>query len=102
MFSEIRRIFAWESILAFVLMSNHFHFILHASKEDSELFVHRFKMLVSKYLNEKYGNHKILRKNPVGVSCLPDGSDLLRQKIAYVLNNPVKAGLRDVISLLLT
>lgn len=81
------------SILAFVLMSNHFHFILHASKEDSELFVHRFKMLVSKYLNEKYGNHKILRKNPVGVSCLPDGSDLLRQKIAYVLNNPVKAGL---------
>lgn len=81
------------SILAFVLMSNHFHFVIKADRHEAERFISLYKQMVSRYILRKYGKSCFLRR--VATSCdeiclLDEG---LKRCIAYVLDNPVKAGL---------
>ena len=38
------------SILAFVLMSNHFHFVVYANRSDAVRFICLYKQLISRYL----------------------------------------------------
>lgn len=77
--------------LAFVLMSNHFHFILCGTKESAEKFIDMYKRLVSRYVSNKYGVRKILRS--VETVCREvTTEEELKRLIAYALNNPVKAG----------
>lgn len=80
-------------VLAFVLMSNHFHFILYATQQDAIEFINAYKILVSRYIFEKYGVSELLRKVKAGVSVIRDESEELKEKIAYVLNNPTAAGI---------
>lgn len=80
------------SVLAFVLMSNHFHFILHGSMTDIRAFITLYKDMVSRYVRNKYGDKKILRRVKTGISPINDSGERLKELIAYVLNNPVKAG----------
>lgn len=80
------------SVLAFVLMSNHFHFILRGSKSDVDDFITLYKDMVSRYVRNKYGDKKILRRVKTGISPVNDLGERLKELIAYVLNNPVKAG----------
>lgn len=42
-------------VLAFILMSNHVHFLLKATKEEVESFINEFKRQYAKYLRHKYG-----------------------------------------------
>lgn len=79
-------------MLAFVLMSNHFHFIIYATREECELFIDRYKRLVSRYVRNKYGTRKILRSVKTSCSEIDLTDEGLKRLIAYVLNNPVKAG----------
>jgi hypothetical protein len=80
-------------MLAFVLMSNHFHFIIYATREECELFIDRYKRLVSRYVRNKYGTRKILRSVKTSCSEIDLTDEGLKRLIAYVLNNPVKAGI---------
>ena len=41
------------TILAFVLMSNHFHFAVQASEEDAIAFINLYKRLISVYIRNK-------------------------------------------------
>ena len=82
-------------ILAFVLMSNHFHFVVYAERAEAEKFIYIYKRLVGRYIASKY-NVRILHK--VKTSCLDvlENDEGLKRLIAYVLNNPVKAGVNCV------
>lgn len=81
------------TILAFVLMSNHFHFIIYSSRSDAERFIRLYKQMISHYIRLKYGKVAFLQR--VAASCdeVSPMDDGLKRCIAYVLDNPVKAGL---------
>lgn len=80
-------------LLAFVLMSNHFHFIIYADKHECERFIDNYKRLVSRYVRNKYGTSKILRAVKTSCCVIEQADEGLKRLIAYVLNNPVKAGI---------
>ena len=78
-------------ILAFALMSNHFHFLIRGELVDGLAFFHRLKKRLSNYFTRR-GRPGIL--NPVNVD--PDTPAIssltqLRNEIAYVIRNPYVA-----------
>lgn len=80
-------------VLAFVLMSNHVHFVLMGTRDDVERFANEFKRRHSRYLHLKYGLGKLLKGNDVDIrEILPEGEALLRA-VAYVQMNPVAANI---------
>lgn len=79
---------------AFILMSNHVHFVLAAaSKKDVEAFIEALKHRYSLYLRHKYGIKEFLRGNEVKIDRLfPDDEDP-EKAIAYVQMNCVAANI---------
>ena len=78
-------------ILAFALMSNHFHFIIRGELVDGLAFFHRLKKRLSNYFARR-GRPGIL--NAVNVD--PDTPAIssltqFRNEIAYVIRNPYVA-----------
>lgn len=82
--------------LAFVLMSNHFHFVLKGRREVAERFIWLYKNLLSRYLRKRYGTEGYLRRIVTTVADVTTNDDALKRLIAYILNNPVKAGINCV------
>lgn len=83
-------------ILAFVLMSNHFHFAVCASVADALAFINLFKRLISVYIMNRYGENAYLRRMITSCDPIPTSDDNLKRLIAYILDNPVKAGVNCV------
>ena len=78
-------------ILAFVLMDNHFHFVVHCESEEICLkFINEFKRLTGKYNHDVYGEYSTLKRLPVKVIPVQD-ADYLKNLIGYVIKNPTKA-----------
>ena len=80
-------------IVAFVLMSNHVHFILVCSYEQAVAFINEFKRHHAFYVRGKYGMEKILRRNKVDIQKLDPSAETLGRVIAYVQMNPVAANI---------
>ena len=80
-------------VLAFVLMSNHVHFVLLATRTDAERFINEYKRRHSKYLNRKYGIVKLLKNNDWDIRFIPSEGEAPEKAIAYVQMNPVAAGI---------
>lgn len=78
-------------ILAFILMSNHVHFIVYGTKEEAKEFIKRYKARYSQYYCRKWGVKEFLRLNYADVKLVPDTPDTLERAIAYVLMNCVAA-----------
>ena len=83
-------------LLAFVLMSNHVHFFLYGTEKQAKKFIDMYKNLVSRYVRTLYGEVKYLRHLLTTVSEVTLENEGLKRLIAYVLNNPVKAGINCV------
>lgn len=83
-------------LLAFVLMSNHVHFVLYGTEKQAKKFIDMYKNLVSRYVRTRYGEVKYLRHLLTTVSEVTLENEGLKRLIAYVLNNPVKAGINCV------
>lgn len=79
-------------MLAFVLMSNHFHFVVYAEAHEAEQFINLYKNLISRYVTLKYGVRKLLYKVKTTCASVDITDEGLKRLIAYVLNNPVNAG----------
>ena len=64
-------------VLAFILMSNHVHFVLYGTREDVLAFIYGFKTRYSRYLQRKYGLPEFLRDYGVDLQEIPedDGQD---------------------------
>ena len=83
-------------LLAFVLMSNHVHFVIKGSRKEVERFICLYKNLMSRYLKSRYGCEGFLRRVETSIDAVDCDGDGLKRLIAYVLNNPVKAGIKCV------
>ena len=80
-------------VLAFILMSNHVHFVLYGTEREVREFVDAIKSRYSQYLFRKYGIREMLRRNAVDVREIPADGDVeaLERAIAYVQMNCVEA-----------
>ena len=81
------------SILAFILMSNHVHFVLLGKRKEAESFIHELKRRYSKYLQHKYGIEKALKNNPADIKLIPFEEESAERAIAYVQMNCVAANI---------
>lgn len=82
------------TVLAFVLMSNHVHFVVMGDIEDVLAFVNQFKTRYSKYIQKKYGIKELLRRNKIHVKAVdPSEFESIQRVIAYVQMNPVAANI---------
>lgn len=80
-------------ILAFILMSNHVHFVLEGTEEDARSFISEYKRRYSKYYQGKYGVREFLRGNGVDIRLLELEGESLERAIAYVQMNCVAANI---------
>lgn len=81
------------TVLDFILMSNHVHFIMQASEEDARRFIDYFKLLYSKHLRNRYGFPKYLRGNTSDIKEIAVCEESLERAIAYVQMNCVAANI---------
>ena len=81
------------AILAFILMSNHVHFIFFGTREDVDAFIDEFKRRYSQYYRKKYGIAKFLKENGVKTDRIPFGNEEPEKAIAYIQMNSVAANI---------
>ena len=81
------------TVLSFVLMSNHVHFVLYCTEADAKEFIDTFKKLCSKYLSKKYGIKEPLRRNKVDIQRVSPDDESFHRAVAYVEMNPVAANI---------
>lgn len=79
-------------ILAFCLMSNHWHFIVRGNTIDIERFNTLLKSRISMWLHRKYSLSHFLKGQELTIKEI-DSLDYLRKVIGYVLRNPIVAGI---------
>ena len=78
-------------VLAFVLMSNHVHFVLCCSYEKARQFSEQYKKRYSQYVNKKYGIKELLRRVHFDIKPIIPEDEALEWAIAYTDMNPVAA-----------
>ena len=81
------------SMLAFTLMSNHFHFVVYGTAQEAKGFIDLYKNLIGRYVRNKYGTEQLLRRVSTGCKTIEQSNDALKSIIAYVLRNHIKAGI---------
>jgi putative transposase len=77
---------------AYSLMGNHFHKVLHTPRANISQVMHHIDRLYAQYVNWRHGITGRLFEAPY-TAILIDDTPYLRNAIAYVLRNPVAAGL---------
>ena len=80
-------------ILAFILMSNHVHFVLKGEREDVIAFINQFKHRYSLYYRRKYGIKEFLRGNNLDMREVSAYDEGVEKAIAYVQMNCVAANI---------
>ena len=81
------------NMLAFILMSNHVHFVVEGSLAQAKAFANGYKGEYSRFLWKKYGFREHLRENDVDIRPLPPDCEALEKAIAYVQMNCVAANI---------
>ncbi len=81
------------NVLAFILMSNHVHFVLECTWEKALEFITHFKRLYGAYFERRHGVHDLLRRNSVDIREVRIQDESLLRAIAYVMDNPVAANI---------
>ena len=81
------------TVLAFILMSNHLHFVVQGRWADVKAFIDGIKGRHSKYLNHKYGTAEFLRRNKVTIEEVSTLNEGLERAIAYPQMNSVAANI---------
>ncbi len=80
-------------VLAFILMSNHVHFVLQCTRPEAEEFINLFKHRYSIYIRNKYGIPEMLRGIQVDIRRVGLEEESLERVIAYVIMNSVAANI---------
>ena len=79
-------------IVAFCLMSNHFHFVLYGTKEECWKFAQEYKRRCAIRMRIFAGEVKGLQDVGLQIDAI-DSHEYLENAIAYVLRNPMAAGI---------
>lgn len=80
-------------VLAFVLMSNHVHFVLYGTYEDVVRFINKFKEDCSHYSSKKYGTKELLRRVKVDIQRIDPEDESFERAVAYTQMNPPAANI---------
>lgn len=80
-------------VVAFILMSNHAHFVLEGNRADALRFITCFKSHYSTYLYHKYKMHDALRRKRVDVREVTLENESMERVIAYTHMNCVAANI---------
>lgn len=80
-------------VLAFVLMSNHVHFVLYCTEEKAWAFINEFKADCSRFLSLKYGIRDLLRRNRVSIQRISPDDESFERAVAYTQMNPSAANI---------
>ncbi len=80
-------------MLAFILMSNHVHFVMYGTYSQVHEFAIRFKARYSQYYSRKWGAKNILRRNRIDIREIQVGDEALERNVAYVQMNCVAASI---------
>ena len=81
------------TVLDFVLMSNHVHFVVLGDYETAKRFIETFKLLLGKYLRYSRNLDAMLRGNEVDIRPIPFENESVERAVAYVQMNPVAANI---------
>ena len=81
------------AILAFILMSNHVHFVFKGAQSDVERFICQFKKRYYMFYSRKWGVKKFLRLTGVDIKEIPYDDEAVERAIAYVQMNCVAANI---------
>lgn len=82
------------TVLVFILMSNHVHFVLYGTRPEVESFVNCFKGRYSKYLRAKCKTKEFLRRNGLDIKEISaEEVEALERAAAYVQMNCVAANI---------
>ena len=81
------------TVLAFILMSNHVHFVLCGRWKEVKAFIDGLKSRHSKYLHLKYGTFEFLRRNGVDIQEVSSLDEGFEKAIAYTQMNSVAANI---------
>ncbi len=81
------------SVIAFILMSNHIHFVLECEEKAAVAFISLFKEVYSIYRHRRYGDKEFLRGNDVDIQEVPLENESLERAVAYVQCNSVASRL---------
>lgn len=79
------------AIIAFVLMSNHVHFVLFCEEDGARRFIDSFKKLYSMHFQAKYSECGFLRRNNVDIQVVPFKDEAPERVVAYTIMNSVAA-----------
>lgn len=88
---EVARRFTWD-LMAYCLMPNHYHLIVEADQEQLSAGMHRLNGLYAQRFNRRHDRVGHLFQNRFS-SWLIETEEHLERAVAYVLGNPVEAGL---------
>ena len=80
-------------ILAFILMSNHVHFVLKGTREEVQRFIRQFRQRYSMYYQSKWRVNKFLRLTGVDIKAILYDDEGVERAIAYVQMNCVAANI---------
>ena len=80
-------------IIAFILMSNHVHFVLGGSMAKVEEFIMRFKKNYAQHYYHKYARKELLRRNGVDLREVRIEDESFERAVAYVHMNCVAANI---------
>lgn len=80
-------------VLAFILMSNHVHFVFACPYEKARAFIEEFKRRYSQYLHRKYGVKEMLRGVGFRIDPVDGNGESLEWAVAYVQMNSVAANI---------
>ena len=89
----VTNILSGVGVMAFVLMSNHVHFVLGGSEDEAQFFINHFKRFYSRYFHFKYSSTELLRNNSINLRELNIGDGSFEKAVAYVHMNPVAANI---------
>lgn len=81
------------NVLAFILMSNHVHFVLKGTRGDEEEYVGQFRHRYSRYMQHRWGVRALLRGNGVQIKEIPYDDEAVERAVAYVQMNCVAANI---------
>ena len=81
------------NILAFILMSNHVHFVVESDYDTTRKYIDDIKRAHGRYIRNKYGIKELLRRNSADIQRVDPCDESLERAIAYVQMNSVAANI---------
>ncbi len=85
------------TILAYVLMDNHVHFVLYGNILQCKKFINLYKNLTGRWIKIRYGISDYLRLLPTEIIMIESEENLLNT-IAYIDRNAAVAGYRYMVN----